>query len=308
MPASSLNADLSRLAELLRAFSPFEGPHALRLPGVFSVRRSVVNGELLHGLYEPTLCIVAQGAKTLFMGSDVVVYDASRMLMCSVDLPVSSQVTKASPSEPFLCLKLDFDAQRIAELALRVFPHGLPPVKDQRAVAVADVTPGIVNASVRLLELMADERDAELIGPLVVEEILIRLLRSGLGSRVAQLAHGESNVQRVARAVNWVRGHFDEPLSVEALADMVHMSPSAFHQHFKAVTSLSPLQFQKELRLREARRLMLTAQMDASTASRQVGYQSASQFTREYGRLFGAAPTRDIARLREQGQMPAGVN
>jgi len=155
---------------------------------------------------------------------------------------------------------------------------------------------------------MADAGDAELLAPLVIDEILIRLLRSPMGGRIAQIGQEESSVSRVAQAVQWLRANFSEPMNVEALADSVHMSVSSFHQHFKAVTSMSPLQFQKSLRLQEARRLMVATMMDAGTASRQVGYLSASQFSREYGRFFGNAPTRDIARLRDQGITHATEN
>jgi transcriptional regulator GlxA family with amidase domain len=158
--------------------------------------------------------------------------------------------------------------------------------------------------------LASQPGDAELLAPLVLDEILIRLLRSPLGLRVALVGQEESRIHQVSRAVSWVRAHFDQPLDVERLAAMVHMSPSSFHQHFKAVSSLSPLQYQKALRLQKARRLMLLTMLDAGTASRRVGYQSASQFAREYGRYFGDAPTRDISRLRGQGGIqeaaPAG--
>lgn len=300
-------ADFARLAELIRAYAPYDGSHELRLPGVYAVRASRTNTELAHTVYKPSLCVVAQGAKTVFLGAEAYEYDASRMLVFSVELPVASQVTRASSAEPFLGLKLELDPHRIAELVLKVYPHGLPPVRENRGVYVGQADANIVGAATRLLELMADPRDAELIAPLVVEETLIRLLRSPVGSRVAQIGLAESNVHRIAKAVNWVRANFDKPMNVEALAEMVHMSPSSFHQHFKAVTSMSPLQFQKVLRLQEARRLMLSSRMDATTASLRVGYLSASQFSREYGRLFGSAPSKDIARLREQGQLPAPV-
>jgi len=246
------------------------------------------------------LCIVAQGAKTMLLGSEVYQYDSSRMLVVSVDLPVASQVTRASHAEPFLCLRLDIDPHKIAELILKVYPHGVPPVLDKRAAYIAPSNPSIVNAAARLVELMAHPADAELIAPLVIDEILIRLLRSSIGGRVAQIGLADSSVQRIALAVAWVHAHFAEPMNIEALAELVDMGISSFHQHFKTVTSMSPLQYQKVLRLQEARRLMMSTMMDAGMASRQVGDQSASQFTREYGRFFGSAPTRDIARLREQ--------
>lgn len=303
-PTKPDKRDLARLAELIRSYTPYDGSHELRLKGVFASRVSRKNPERTHTVYKPSLCIVAQGSKAVLLGSEVIEYDASRMLIFSIDLPVASEVIKASPAEPFLGLKLELDSHQMAELALKVYPHGLPPVRENRGVYVGQASAPIVGAAIRLLELMADPRDAELIAPLVVEEILIRLLRSPVGNRVAQIGLAESGVHRIARAVNWVRDHFDKPINVEELAEMVHMSPSSFHQHFKTVTSMSPLQFQKALRLQQARRLMLASRMDATTASLQVGYLSASQFSREYGRLFGHAPSRDIARLREQGQIP----
>jgi transcriptional regulator GlxA family with amidase domain len=148
---------------------------------------------------------------------------------------------------------------------------------------------------------MAQPVEAELIAPLVRDEILIRLLRGPMGSRVARIGQSGSSVQRIAKAVSWLRANFDQPANIEELAKLVNMSVTSFHRQFKAVTGMSPLQYQKTLRLQEARRLMLTAMLDAGQASRRVGYASASQFTREYGRFFGSAPTKDINRLREQG-------
>jgi AraC-like DNA-binding protein len=299
--------DLARLAETIRAHAPYDGHFNLRLPGVEVVRASRPNQERIHGLARPALCVVAQGAKTVFLGDETFSYDASRMLVFSVDMPVSGQVTQASPAEPFLCLKLELDPARIADLMLKVYPNGLPQAQKNLAVYAAPSEPAIISAAVRLVELMAQAEDAELIAPLVVDEILIRLLRSPIGARVAQIGQEDSRLQRVAKAVTWVRAHYDRPLDVERLAGMVNMSVSAFHQHFKAVTSMSPIQFQKVLRLHEARRLMLARMMDAGSACRQVGYLSASQFSREYGRFFGSAPTRDIARLRDVGMTSAEI-
>jgi AraC-like DNA-binding protein len=257
---------------------------------------------LVHATAQPALCIVAQGAKSVLLGQEVYEYDASRMLVFSVDLPVAGQVTRASHSEPYLGFRLDLDPHKIAELVLKVYPHGLPRVQESRAVYVGQADMRIVNAVTRLLELLAQPGEAELLAPLVVEEILIRLLRSPIGVRVAQIGRVESSVHGVAKAVAWLRANFAHPMKVEELAKLAHMSVSSFHQHFKAVTSMSPLQFQKALRLQEARRLMLSTMADAGTASWRVGYQSASQFSREYGRFFGSAPTKDIVRLREHSE------
>ncbi len=297
----SSEPDVVRLAHLLRAHTPYDGRFALRIPGLHALRMSRTDAKLVHTIYHPSVCIVAQGAKRMLLGQDVYAYDASRMLVVSVDLPVAAQVTQASHAEPFLCFRLDLDPAKIAELVLRVYPHGLPQAQEKRAIYVGPSSASIVNATVRLVELMAQPGDAELIAPLVIDEILIRLLRSPIGSRLAQVSLAESSVHKIAKAVDWLRANFSEPMNIEALAKLVHMSVSSFHQHFKAVTSMSPLQYQKVLRLQEARRLMVSTMMDAGSASQQVGYLSASQFSREYSRYFGSAPTKDIAKLREHG-------
>jgi AraC-like DNA-binding protein len=227
------------------------------------------------------------------------------MLVFSVALPVAAQITQASHSEPYLALRLDFDPHKIAELVLRVFPHGLPPVQERKAAYVAPLDASIVDAATRLMECLAQPGDADLLAPLVVDEILIRLLRSSIGPRVAQMGFAESTVHRVAKAISWLRANFSQPVKVEELAELVHMSVSSFHEHFKSITSMSPLQYQKVLRLQEARRLMLSAMTDAAAASQRVGYLSASQFSREYSRFFGSAPTKDIARLRQDIRLSA---
>ena len=299
--------DLVRLAGLICTYAPHDGSFELRIPGVHAVRESRTNTELVHAVAKPSLCIIAQGAKSVMLGQEVYEYDTSRMLIFSVDLPVAGLVTRASHSEPYLSFRLDIDPHKVAELVLKVFPHGLPRVRESRAVCITQADVSIINAVTRLIELMTQPEDAELLAPLVIDEILIRLLRSPIGVRVAQIGLADSGVQGVAKAVSWLRANFSEPMKVEELAELAHMSVSSFHQHFKSVTSMSPLQYQKVLRLQEARRLMLSM-MDAGTASWHVGYQSASQFSREYSRIFGSAPTKDIARLREQGFTAADVS
>jgi len=296
---------LRRLSNLVLQFAQHDGVFPLRLPGTYALRRSRLTSEAVHATQGPALCVVAQGAKVVMLGQEVVAYDPSQILVFAVDLPISGQVTRASQREPFLGFKLDLDPVRIAALAQRVFPHGVPKVSDKRGLYTGPATDGIIEAVTRLLELMAQPEDAELLGPLVVDEILIRLLRTPLGSRVAQIGQPKSGVQRVAAAVSWIRAHFAQPVTVHEMAASIHMSASAFHQRFKAVTSMSPLQYQKVLRLHEARRLMLFQGADASDACRRVGYLSSSQFSREYGRFFGNAPTKDIARLRETGFGPS---
>ena len=296
--------DLSKLAGLLFAYAPHDGSFELRVPGVHASRASQANRECFHNLRVPSLCIAAQGAKTTIVGQEQYEYDSSRMIVFSVALPIASYITQASYSAPYLALRLDLDPQRIAGLVLKVFPNGLPPVQERRAVYVTPLDASILNAAVRLLQCLAHPGDSELLGSLVVDEIMIRLLRSPIGARVAQMGFAESSVQRIAIAISWLRENFSQPVKMEDLAQMVHMSISSFHERFKSVTSMSPLHYQKVLRLQAARRLMLSAMMDASAASQRVGYLSASQFSREYSRFFGNAPTRDIARLRQDPQLP----
>jgi AraC-like DNA-binding protein len=292
---------LRRLAQLIARYAPHDGVFPLRLPGVYALRRARMTSQPVHATLGPSLCIVAQGAKVVMLGREVLEYDPARMLVFAVDLPVAGQVTRASQRDPFLGFKLDLDRARVAELAARVFPNGVPRPPDDRGLYVGRATDAIIDAVTRLLDLMARAEDADLLGPLVVDEVLIRLLRTPIGTRVAQIGAPKSGVQRIAEAVSFIRTHFAQPVTVEEMAACVHMSASSFHQRFKAVTSMSPLQYQKVLRLHEARRLMLFQQMDASDACHRVGYLSASQFSREYSRFFGSAPAKDIVRLREHG-------
>ena len=295
---------LRRLANLVARYAPHDGAFPLRLPGTFVVRRSHMTTEPMYATMRPAVCIVAQGAKVVMVGRDVVEYDPAHVLVLAVDLPISSQVIRASRKEPYLGFILDLDPARVAELTTRVFPHGVRKPSDVRGLYVGHSTDGLVDAVTRLLDLMADPEEAEMLGPLVVDEIVIRLLRTAIGPRVAQIGQPKSGVQRVGEAVCWIRAHFAQPITVEEMAASVHMSASSFHERFKAVTSLSPLQYQKVLRLHEARRLMLFQKMDAIDACHRVGYLSPSQFSREYSRFFGCAPTRDIAQVRDQGFLP----
>jgi AraC-like DNA-binding protein len=294
--------DMAMLASLIRAYAPHDGSFELRIPGLHVSRASRTNTECAHALRLPSLCFIAQGAKTVIVGEEVYEYDPSRMLVFSVALPVAAQVTQASHSEPYLALRLHLDPLKISELVLKVYPNGLPAVQERSAVYVTPADVSVVSAATRLMECLPQPGDVELLAPLIVDEILIRLLRSRIGPRVAQMGFAESSVQRLAQAISWLRANFSQPMKVEELAELVHMSVSSFHEHFKSVTSMSPLRYQKVLRLQEARRLMLSTMMDASTACQRVGYLSASHFSREYSRFFGSAPTKDIARLRNDSR------
>ncbi len=296
--------DLAKLVRICMAHAPFDGFFTVRLPGVYVSRSSKARKDLAHGVIPSALCLVAQGAKRIILGKEIYDYDASRMLVYSMDVPVAARVTQASLEEPYLGIRLDLDPARISELTAKVYPNGLPKREASHAICVDQVDDHILNAVVRLMGLASQPGEAGLLAPLVMDEILIRLLNTSLGQRLAMIGQEESKLHRIAKAVSWVRSNFDQTLDVERLATLVHMSTSSFHQHFKAVTELSPLQYQKALRLQEARRLMLLTNLDAGSAGRKVGYQSVPQFTREYGRYFGNSPTKDIALLVER----AGVD
>jgi AraC-like DNA-binding protein len=234
------------------------------------------------------------------LGRETFEYDSSKMIVFSVDVPVASQLLRASLAQPFLCLKIDLDLKRVGELALKVFPDGLPRSDDSSAICVAPMDGKIVEAGLRLMESLAEPADTELIAPLVLDEMIIRLLRSTIGPALASISVKDAGTYGIARAVSWLQKNYSKPMQVDNLAEIAHMSMTSFHQHFKAVTSMSPLQYQKTLRLQEARRLMLSKMLDAGDACQLVGYASASQFSREYSRFFGAAPTKDVLRLRDR--------
>lgn len=281
------------LAKLISRYAPHDGLFDLPLPGVHLLRTANTDTNPTRAVTNPGMCIIAQGAKRVLIGQDVYDYDNSRMAVYSTEVPVSAKILKASEAEPYLCLIVDIEPQKLAELTLKAFPHGVPRVQHPRALFIGKANPKIVEAGTRLLELLAQPEDAEFLQPLIIDEIFIRLLRSDIGTLVAQIASTDSSLQRISKAISWIREHFKEPMKVEELATLSNMSVSAFHTHFKNVTRMTPLQFQKELRLHEAKQIMLTRMMDVSTACMHVGYSSVSQFSREYSRLFGVPPSKD---------------
>jgi AraC-like DNA-binding protein len=251
------------------------------------------------GMYEPSICLVAQGAKRVLLGDDIYVYDAHHFLITSVDLPTVVQVIEASREKPFLGLLLKLDQRQISQL---MADSHLPPPRAQqssRGMATGEVTLPLLTAFQRLLDLLAEPQDIPILAPLVQREISYRLLVGDQGARLRQMASAGTQSHQMARAIEWLKGNFTRPLRIDDLATQVNMSISTFHHHFRALTAMSPLQYQKRLRLHEARRLMLTERLDATNAAFQVGYESPSQFSREYSRLFGAPPLRDITSLRQ---------
>jgi AraC-like DNA-binding protein len=250
-------------------------------------------------MYEPSLCVIAQGAKRVLLGDDTYMLDVHHFLITSVDLPTVVQIIRASRETPYLGLTLKLDRREMAQLLAD--SHLPPPHAQQssRGMAIGEVTSPLLVACHRLIDLLAEPQDIPILAPIIQREILYRLLVGDQGARLRQIASAGSQSHRIAQAIDWLKRHYTLPLRIDDLAAHVHMSLSAFHHHFRALTAMSPLQYQKWLRLNEARRLMLTERLDAATAAFQVGYESPSQFSREYSRVFGAPPLRDITSWRQ---------
>lgn len=250
-------------------------------------------------MYDPRVCVIAQGAKRVLLGDDVYVYDAHHFLITSVDLPTFVQIIKASREKPCLGLVLRIDQRELSQLMVDSNLPSPRPQQSSRGMATGEVTLPLLATFQRLLDLLAEPKDIPILAPIIQREIFYRLLVGDQGVRLRQMASAGSQSQQIARAIDWLKGNYSQPLRIDALATQVNMSTSTFHHHFQALTAMSPLQYQKWLRLNEARRLMLIERLDATTAAFQVGYESPSQFSREYSRLFGAPPLRDITSLRQ---------
>jgi AraC-like DNA-binding protein len=287
----------AELAALLERHTGADGRHATPIPELRLFRFSQPT-KPAPGVQEPAVYVVIQGRKKVKVGDTTYAYDASRYLAVSVDLPVVAHIVEASPEEPYLCMTLAVDPR---ELATLIVETGRPAPRDDhdgRALYLSPLQAPLLDAILRLVRLLDAPQDALVLRPLIVRELYYRLLQSEQFGRLAQIAIGEGRLRRVSGAIAWIKEHFAEPLQVEALAKRVNMSPSALHTHFKAVAAVSPIQYQKRLRLEEARRLLLSGAASAEAVAYQVGYASPSQFSREYVRLFGQPPRRDAERLR----------
>ena len=252
----------------------------------------------MPALAQPALCILAQGSKTLFLGDERYTYDPLHYMVVSVTLPLSGVKLDASPEHPSLGLRMDLDPAEISQLIAESGPMLVPNRPSGRGLYVERTDAALLDALLRLIRLLDTPRDIAMLAPLFRREILYRLLRGPQGYRLYEIALANSQTHRVCQAITWLNQNYQRPLRIEDLAREVNLSTSTLHHRFKAVTSMSPLQYQKQLRLQEARRLMLNDGLEAAVAAYRVGYESPSQFSREYSRLYGAPPIRDVARLR----------
>ncbi|ELI5411727.1 AraC family transcriptional regulator [Vibrio parahaemolyticus] len=249
--------------------------------------------------HNPSICLIAQGRKRVLLGEESFIYDANHFLISSVDLPIIANIIEASEEQPYLGLIMELDLPEISQLIVDSELAFTQSKEAQKGIAVGELSESLLDAFVRLAELLDEGQNIKILAPIIKREIFYRLLMSEQGTRLHQIVTAGSHSHQIAKAIDWLKNNFVKPLSVGDLASYTGMSKSSFYTHFRSMTSMTPLQFQKKLRLSEARRLMLTENLDAMAATFKVGYESPSQFSREYSRLFGAPPSKDIKSLRE---------
>lgn len=292
------------LGQQIARYADGDGIVDTAIPRLTLVRWSHAD-EPVHMLQRPALCIIAQGAKRVMLGDSVVAYGPASYLVASLDLPITGMVTQASDDAPYLCFCLYLDPVLLSDIAIALPPA--VPVAEGSALSLHPITPELLNAASRLTALLGDPAGAPLLAPLIERELLVRLMTGPSGGIVRGIAAGESRTGQIARAIGWLKAHFREPYNGPGLADLAGMSVSSFHDHFRRATAMTPLQYQKQLRLQAARTLMLADRLDAAEAGFRVGYDSPSQFSREYRRLFGAPPVRDMGRLRAMPQVAMAI-
>lgn len=297
---------LTEIAAIIARNVSRDGFHACPIERVTLARSSTVTMPMPN-VYRPQPCLVAQGQKEVTLGDCVFRYAPGRYGIVTYDLPVTGQVVQATPDKPYLCMFLEFDPVMLGDLAARVPP---PPGAPSPSIGktVSDAGAGLLDAALRLLRLLDDPAALPVLGPLAEQEILYRLLAGPDGARMRHITSSRGPVAQVGHAIAWIGEHFRERFSIKQLAAEVGMSPSSLHEHFRTVTAMTPLQFQKQLRLQDARSLMLVHDIVVTTAAFRVGYESPTQFSREYRRHFGEPPARDIARLRTSSDLAVAPN
>jgi AraC-like DNA-binding protein len=293
--------ELARLRQLITRHAG-DGVTRTALPGV-SVLRSPTTTEPLGSVTEPTLGVVVQGTKETALNGRTFAYGAGQFLIVSVELPLVGHIAQASAHEPLLAFVLQLRPERIAALLLETTPPAQPSATPA-GIAVSDASPALLDAIGRLLALLDTPDDAAALAEGIEREILWRLVTGPQGATVRQIGLADSRLAHLARAIGWIRRHYDETLRVEELAGLATMSVSSFHRHFRAVTSMTPIQYQKQIRLHQARARLVAEPGDVAGVGFAVGYDSPSQFSREYRRMFGTPPGRDALALRQPATLP----
>lgn len=273
-----------------------DGTHPTEIDKLEFIRQSDTL-TAIRDVSEPTLAIVIQGQKKVLLNEEIYHYGTAQYLVISVDLPLCGYATEAIPERPYLGFKLTLDPVQLSDIVTQIRSNLLQKENSIPGWFISEAQPPLIDCAIRLTRLLDTPQDIDFLAPAIVREIYYRLLMGEQGEAVRQMATSGSNMQRIAKAIKLIKTDLSKPMGIEDLAEQVNMSASSFHRHFKAITSLSPLQYQKQLRLLKARNLMLAENTDAASTAYQVGYESPSQFSREYSRMFGAPPIQDIKRL-----------
>ncbi|MDR7088418.1 AraC family transcriptional regulator [Cellvibrio fibrivorans] len=306
LAALPFDLQVQELVQRIEQFTKYEGFTDTAIDAVQLIRADHPTTGTLT-VYEPSVCIIAQGQKQAVLGNEILRYDPANYLVASVDVPVMGQVLEATPEKPYLCFRLALDTQQISYLLLaggdeirKTASIKAPP---RRGLFVSKANATLLDAVLRLMRLLETPADIPVLAPLLMREIIYRLLQGEQGETLAQIALAGSHAQQIGKVINTLKRDYHKNLRIDDLAREACMSSSSLHAHFKTITNMTPLQYQKQLRLQEARRLLFAEQLDAATVSHRVGYESPSQFNREYHRLFGLPPVRDIARLRSSNAL-----
>ncbi|WP_245902248.1 AraC family transcriptional regulator [Gracilibacillus dipsosauri] len=285
------------LAELMERFVINDGTHETAIPGLHLVRASQVS-EPIYSVYEPSLCVVAQGSKVVILGEESYKYDSASYLTASVHLPITGQVIKATPEKPYLCVNLQLDMNQVFEV-IQSMNQEIPKHSSGRGLVINPKSESLLEAVIRLIKLLETPQDIPVLAASIHHEIIYRVLQNDQNGTLKHFALVGSQYQRIAKVVELLNHEYRKPLKVEELAKEARMSSSSLYHYFKEATGMSPIQYQKQIRLQEARRLLLTENLEAAEAAFQVGYESPSHFSREYRRKFGLSPKRDLKRILE---------
>jgi len=288
----------NELVKIIECYSEKDGVHQTVIPSLFFMRDSNASVPR-HGVYKPSLCMVVQGAKEVWLAQERFRYSPADYLVASVHLPVTAQVTEATPDAPYLGFKLEFTPSQILEVLQDAEFRVIPKENPKRAMFVSQMESSLLDAVLRLARLLDKPKDIPVLAPLFTKEILYRVLQGQNGIILEQIVMEGSSTHQIKVVIEQIMNNYDSPLRIEELAEIANMSISSLHRHFKEITAMSPLQFQKQLRLQEARRLLLTESADASEVAYRVGYESASHFSREYSRMFGFPPKADKKRIKD---------
>ncbi len=296
--SQNINVAASILAEKIQKWTGDATQFDTEIPGLRLSRWTTPTPPTSY-THNPSICLIAQGKKRVLLGEDSYTYDANHFLISSVNLPITANIMEASEEAPYLGIIMELDLQEISQLIVDSELSFNSSREAEKGIAVGELSGSLQDAFIRLMTLLDEPDTIKILAPVIKREIFYRLLMTEQGARLNQIVTTGSHSHQIAKAIDWLKNNFVKPLSVSDLAAYSGMSKSAFYTHFRSMTSMTPLQFQKKLRLSEARRLMLTENLDAMATTFKVGYESPSQFSREYSRLFGLPPSKDIKALKE---------